>query len=437
MHIRRWVIGIIGGALALLVAAVLVVTTLIDPNRFRDEIEQAVYEATGLPFELHGNLDIGWFPWLAVQTGAARLGSPTGAAEPPLIEWESARVGARLVPLLRGRLVIDRIRLQGPRIYLRRTESGSNWDALVSALGNGDTSANRALPELAGLELRDGLLDYVDAQSGTHLRWTGWQLDLGAWNGREPLPVQLQAQLHEPIGAAIRLETRLDLPGTLDRIVLDGTRLDLKIAQDARSDAGVPVRLDIPRISVQRSPLAVAIPELTLRIAEATMVGEATIAESEDGLRAGGPLRLSVPSVRELLENLEIDVPASRNPDVLGPLTATASWTFAKGALGVESIDARIDQTRLTGRVLRPDGPEPVWTVELHADQVDFGQYVDADGRGDEPIERLVEALERLPVQGEITIARARLADANMKNVRLRMQSGEAPEEPDLTDEGR
>lgn len=167
------------------------------------------------------------------------------------------------------------------------------------------------------------------------------------------------------------------------------------------------------------------------------MVGEATIAESEDGLRAGGPLRLSVPSVRELLENLEIDVPASRNPDVLGPLTATASWTFAKGALGVESIDAQIDQTRLTGRVLRPDGPEPVWTVELHADQVDFGQYVDADGRGDEPIERLVEVLERLPVQGEITIARARLADANMKNVRLRMQSGEAPEEPDLTDEGR
>ena len=87
-------IGIAAGLLLLAVALVLIVTLVVDPNRFKPRIERLVEEATGKPFTIRGDLDIAWYPWLALQMGAAQLGDA-----PSLVQWQKARVGARLIPL--------------------------------------------------------------------------------------------------------------------------------------------------------------------------------------------------------------------------------------------------------------------------------------------------------------------------------------------------
>jgi AsmA family len=54
--------------LILAALAMLVVTSVIDPNRYRRKIEAIVADLTGRPLVIEGDLRITWFPWLGVRT---------------------------------------------------------------------------------------------------------------------------------------------------------------------------------------------------------------------------------------------------------------------------------------------------------------------------------------------------------------------------------
>jgi AsmA protein len=72
----KWVVIGAGGLLALLVIAALILTQLVDPNRYRGPIERQVTAVTGRAFRLQGDIDLTFFPWLSLTTGPAALSSP-------------------------------------------------------------------------------------------------------------------------------------------------------------------------------------------------------------------------------------------------------------------------------------------------------------------------------------------------------------------------
>ncbi|HEY8509965.1 MAG TPA: AsmA family protein, partial [Steroidobacteraceae bacterium] len=213
MRIRAWIIWGVVGFVGLILALLLIVTQVLDANVFRGQVEAAVRNATGRPFEIRGDLDIGWYPWLALRMGPAHLGNAPGTDGPPLIEWQSASVGAKLIPLLRGELIIDRVRLEHPRISLRRGPDGrASWDDLMA--GSSDQGGGgRRLQQLGGLELRSGELEYIDERSGTRLRIRDWQLDVSEWVPGEEVTLSTELTLI-PDGerrAEIRFRTRARL----------------------------------------------------------------------------------------------------------------------------------------------------------------------------------------------------------------------------------
>ncbi len=189
MKVAKWALGIAAGLLLLAVALVLVVTLLVDPNRFKPRVERLVQEATGKPFTIRGDLGIAWYPWLALQMGAAQLGDT-----PSLVQWEKARVGAKLIPLLRGTLVIDRVRLDGLHLRLERYADGrGNWADLLSA--RQQSASGNSTPQLGGLEIRNGSFEYQDATGDMHISVSEWRLDVSEWRTGEPVSLQSQFNL--------------------------------------------------------------------------------------------------------------------------------------------------------------------------------------------------------------------------------------------------
>jgi AsmA protein len=68
---------------------------------------------------------------LSVRVGAASLANPAGFEGASLLSVKQANIGARLLPLLDGRLELDRIRLDGLDVQLHRLADGrANWDGL-------------------------------------------------------------------------------------------------------------------------------------------------------------------------------------------------------------------------------------------------------------------------------------------------------------------
>jgi AsmA protein len=437
VRIAKWTAIIVGGVLLLLVAAAFVLTSVVDPNRYRGKIEGIVANLAGRPFVIEGNLAITWYPWLGVRTGAAHLDNLPGVPGPPIVEWESIAVAAKVLPLLKGEIVADRIRLQSPHIRLRRDAQGrGNWEGLgvrkagaatepvaggpdsAGATGRQGSAAspitgatapvgsraattpgtNAASPtpskplQIAGIEIRDGVLDYVDEASGLQATLSSVELDIGEWLAGRPLPVHTRFLAH---------------------------------TQSLPPD-GVWVQVDAPQLAIQTEPLSVAAPKLTVQVANARMDGDVAYEQTADShVRAHGSINLQSPSLRQLAHDLALNQTMPHDPTTLGPLELMSGWTYNDGSIQAKPLALKLDGVSFNGWLERTAAPQAMWGFELHGDRIDLGRYVNVDSTNKKPFELPAAALRAIKANGSVIFDQVVLADTHMANVHLTLQSPE------------
>ena len=119
---------VVAGLIGLIVIALVLVVVFVDPNDYRDDIEKMVEQKTGRELTLGGDLKLSVFPWIALETGPASLGDAPGFGPQPFVSIKEAHVGVRLLPLLRGKIEVGSVKLDGAHIRLITDESGrENW----------------------------------------------------------------------------------------------------------------------------------------------------------------------------------------------------------------------------------------------------------------------------------------------------------------------
>jgi AsmA protein len=429
----------LGSLLLLLVATAFVLTSVIDPNRYRGKIEGIVGDLSGRPFVIEGNLEISWFPWLGVRMGRAHLDNrhdvPGDRPEPPgnragpagnrpdvpglpIVEWESVALAAKVWPLLQGQVVVDRIRLQGPHIHLHRDAQGhGNWEdwgparpgrsvpGEASAPGKaslpGEAGAprkpsspagQRSTPQIAGIEIRDGTLDYVDEVSGLQANLSGLELDIGEWLTGQPLPVHTRFLVHTA----------------------------------ALPPSGVWVQVDAAELAVRQAPLNLAAPKLSVKVADAQIDGNLTYEQTADaGVRAHGSVAAHAPSLRKLANDLGLNQTMPHDPTTLGPFELTTDWSYVDGLIAAKPLVVKLDGVNFTGWLERTAAPPAMWGFELHGDRIDLGRYVNVDSTNKKPFELPVAALRAINANGSLIFDQVVLADTHMADVRLRLQTPE------------
>ena len=119
---------IVGGCVLLLAACSLAVWLLINPNDYEPKIAAAVLQATGRELRLTGGIKLSVFPWMALELGPASLGNPPGFDTEPFVTFSHAAMRVKLWPLLRERLEISRIEIDGLDLRLQKNAEGKgNW----------------------------------------------------------------------------------------------------------------------------------------------------------------------------------------------------------------------------------------------------------------------------------------------------------------------
>src|SRR5712671_173232 len=132
MRILKWVGYLIAGMLALCALGIALVTMFFDPNKYKNDIERIAESHLHRRLTLQGDLKLSFFPWVAVELGAAQLGDRPGFGNQPFVSVDQARLSLRLAPLLRGAIEIGDVRLNKPSIRLTTDERGRhNWSDLV------------------------------------------------------------------------------------------------------------------------------------------------------------------------------------------------------------------------------------------------------------------------------------------------------------------
>ena len=112
-------------AVALAVLGALVLPRLIDPERYRELIEERVSKAVGREVRL-GAVAMSVFPGIALRVDGVEIAGLPEEGSDDLLVADSLRVSAALLPLLRGRLEVDAAKVTGAE-----AQPGARPDRLV------------------------------------------------------------------------------------------------------------------------------------------------------------------------------------------------------------------------------------------------------------------------------------------------------------------
>jgi AsmA protein len=205
-YYREAVIGLLL-VVAVVAGLVTAVVKLFDPNQFKDPIVRYVHERTQRDLVLDGELTMRWFPNIGVESGRASLSQRRSARE--FASIERARLTIAWLPLLRGRVQVDSLEVEGLKAQLVRGKDGTtNVDDLWRDL---------LAPQLAQLDV--DRLRLLNAQ----LRWNDelmWQrgalhdvfIDVGRLADGVAAPLAAGARI-EATGGDV--DARLQLKGRL------------------------------------------------------------------------------------------------------------------------------------------------------------------------------------------------------------------------------
>lgn len=141
--------------LALLTLALIVLVLLWDWNWFKRPVERWVTSTTGRAFHIDGDLDVDLGRTLTVTADGLRFANAAWAREPEMASAKQLQLDLRFWPLLRGQLLIPRIRLDAPVLHLQRSLKGAdNWTF-------GDDHASE-LPEFRNVRIAQGRMTYFE-----------------------------------------------------------------------------------------------------------------------------------------------------------------------------------------------------------------------------------------------------------------------------------
>ena len=386
MRILKWISIGLGSILALILIGVLMLVWLVDPNLFKPRIERAVRDATGREFALTGDIELGFFPWLALRTGEGRFGNAPGFGAEPMVRWQHAQLGAKLFPLIRGELVADRVRLTGVDLRLVRHADGkANWEGIGSQ-EPAQPSAGETRFSIDGVEIDDSHISFVDETVPRRVEVANFHFETD------------EVSLGDPF-------TDTEISGTLH--------------VDGFAPAGVPFKLAVPRMEVPKDFSRIDVKDFDAQFGALELEG-GVVGKLGDAPDLTGRIETNEFDPRVLLAAIGVAGPKTADPKALSVVALKGDWRYGEG-MALAPFTLRLDDTHFTGKLTRTAGVDPLNEIELSGDSLDIARYVPPPDPDSEPFELPVEMLKALKFRGTIRLDAATYEDTSMKGVTLRL----------------
>lgn len=156
----KWIALGVGGVLVLLVA----ILALIDWNRLKGPVERMASSRWGRPVKIEGPLEVHIWSWTPrARVRGLVVGNPPWEAGKPMARLESLDISVKLLPLLKGDVILPRVEFVHPQVYLHRDAQGrANWTFESAAPSNAKADEPPKLPVVRNFIIREGQLNVRD-----------------------------------------------------------------------------------------------------------------------------------------------------------------------------------------------------------------------------------------------------------------------------------
>ena len=297
----KWFFGLLFFLVIVVVAAVIALPYLVNPNDYKGEIiSQIKPYMQGRDLQIPGDIKLSIFPWLGVEVGKVIIGNAEGFVLKPFMTIKNSKAHIRLLSLLSEQPEIGSLEFRDITVNLQQdTEGRNNWSDLAQAETNPPSDsiatngfikvANTAeskpaftLPALkvAGLHFYNVHIEFNDKKSNDLITISRLNLDAGPINQFNPVPLKGKFNFHSrknELAAASAFATTLVLAPTLDDFSFKQFVLNTNLSGNAVNGNVIKTSLKIPDLDINTKEEKITAKPFKLQMDEMKSEGRLSI----------------------------------------------------------------------------------------------------------------------------------------------------------------
>lgn len=408
------IILIIGGAAAAFFLAVAVLlSVVVDPNKYKGDIARLVQEQTGRELTFEGDVKLSFFPWLGLETGGVTLGNnpafnatinatinatsgaTSGAAlgQQPFARVRAANISIRILPLLSRRVEAKKIVLDGLEVNLVRDDAGrANWadlmepDAQDKPEDQGSSLLSLDDLSLDGVHVQNAALTWSDLQTGKRYAFSQGDLTLDTIRPGKPFDFKAAFTM---ASTAPELTARTEATGTAT-LNLPGERhifsnIAMKVSATGK---GVPggkgeFGLGLAEFKIDMDKQTAQGTGLTFSGYGAKGTGQFLASNLKEGPDVKG--RIDIPDFngRELSAALTGKAPDTADAAAYQHITASLEFRTGRGYLEIPNFSAKLDDAVVEGRFRSTGLEQKAYGFNIRIQGLDVDRFLPAQKEGE------------------------------------------------------
>ena len=333
--------------LALLVAALFLVPSLLDGEEFKPEIAERLEAITGRAVAIDGPVEVSILPTPTVKAADLRIANAPGAATPDLARIKSLELKLALGPLIGGEVAITSLEMAEPVIELQRFADGSpNW--LFERMPEQEPGGS-ATVEAEATETGLTRIDSATVTNGTVV-----------YRNADGAPAE-------------RIE---GIDATLTARSLDGPfRGEGQLAVRGRA-----IAFQFATGTVGEDRTVPASFEASLGGERGSALFEGTL-KGLDGVPAfDGSLRAEAADFGALLSALAVDLGSLPEEPLRDEFSAKGALSLSAGAMAASDVQLRLGESQATGRISWAGGDVPRLDAKVVLNRIDLDRFLPSGG---------------------------------------------------------
>ncbi|MCF6353773.1 MAG: AsmA family protein [Candidatus Polarisedimenticolaceae bacterium] len=398
MKLLKVFAGALGLVVVLMVAAIIIVPQVVDPNDFRDDIVAKVKETTGRDLQINGEIELSLFPWLGLELGELKLSNAKGFDAAPFASIQQAAVKVRIMPLLSKQVEVDTILLDGLHLNLAKARDGrTNWDDLAGAQKaqaggrttepeprseSADSTSAMPLAGLAigGVSVSNANINWRDESSGQQLSIQQLNLQIGAIVPGQPVDLALDFIVENQtpaIKANIQLRGTPHLSVRMDQLNI--SKLVLSVDATGELLNGKPLKLKLETgVALNLLSQHLKLNDLQLDANGLLLSGDLEARDLANKPAFSGALKLAELNLREWLAVHEMPLPATADATALTRVALAMQLAGTANKLDITKLALMLDDSNLTGdlSIDKLASAMPAIGFNLNVDTIDLDRYL-------------------------------------------------------------
>jgi len=277
------------GLVVVLIVAVVLLITTIDPNDYKQQIQTQVKKSINRDLAINGDISWAFYPQLGVSSGEIELRNLDGFNRENLLKIDQAAVGIDLLPLLKGQIKIGEVTVNGLVVNLITNKDGSSNLDNMQAASSESTPQEKTSPkgtssetekdgffalenlQLAGVNINDAQIEIQDLKAGTTNKAKIKKIQLGEFALAQETDLSVQTDLIlDDMQAQLDLQSKLLVARDFSTIELKQLSLTTLLTGEAlpngkvESSINTDIKYDLNNAKAELTNLIIKLDQIQL-----------------------------------------------------------------------------------------------------------------------------------------------------------------------------